>query len=357
MCSLGSLRQWVDALLPGQTVCSRGAARELLRALLVGFHTQLGQLARQADRTISARGTRQFFHRWLSRSHWEPTALYTQLHRFTRRLLARQAQVLLIIDTTTMARQWVVLQVSTPWQNRALPLFRVVYPYAGPHRDQGEALDQALTWLGQHLPGPRRRYVLLLDRGFPSQILISRFQREGWRYVLRVKNRWRIEHSEHTGQLREAVAQGRVTAEPRLLREAGVGTRGRGANRWLRAHVVWFHGVGHQEPWFLITSEADAAGAIALYRQRMRIEAEFRDLKGPLGLDLLAHWCDRDRVARFLAWMAVYEWRLAYLWEKHQLVHFQRHWQIKGKLSWIRTVREWIGHQLRLMAGPAPACL
>jgi hypothetical protein len=357
MCSQHSLRRWVAALLPGQSRCSRAAAEALLRALLVGFHTQLGQLARQADRATSARGARQFFHRWLNRKQWEPTGLYTQLHRLTRRLLARQAEVLLLIDTTTLARQWIVLQVSTPWQGRALPLFRVVYPYAGPQRNQAEALAQALTWLGQQLPGPKRRYVLLMDRGFPSQALLKRLQGEGWRYVLRVRNRWRIEHPTHTGQLRDAAAAGLVTAQPQLLRQAGLGMRDRGCNRYCQSHVVWFHGAGHQEPWFLITSEADAAVAVALYRQRMRIEAEFRDLKGPLGLDLLAHWHDRDRVARFLAWMAVYEWRLAYLWERHELARFVRQWEIKGKLSWIRTVREWIGRQLRLMAGPAPNCL
>ena len=139
MCSPGSLRQWVAALLPAGragSVCSRAAAGELLRALLVGYHTQLGQLARQADRPTTARGTRQFFARWLNRDHWDPLAIYTHLHRFSRRLLARQKEVLLLIDTTDLSDGWVVLHVATPWQQRALPLFQVVYPYAGPECDQ-----------------------------------------------------------------------------------------------------------------------------------------------------------------------------------------------------------------------------
>ena len=166
-----------------------------------------------------------------------------------------------------------------------------------------------------------------------------------------------MEHSRYTGQMRHATTPGLITATPQLLRDAILGHGNRGGKRRSQAHVVFFHGEGHREPWFLVTSETDAASAVAVYRQRMRIEQEFRDLKGPLGLDLLANWCDCDRVARFLAWMAVYEWRLAYLWEQHQLVTFALRLEIKGKISWIRTVREWIAHQLRSMAGPAPACL
>jgi hypothetical protein len=331
--------------------------------LLLGFHPELGQLARQADRATPARGTRQFFSRWLNREHWEPTPIYTQLQRLTRRTLARQSQVLLLLDTTDLSDRWVVLQVSTPWQQRALPLFRVVYPYSGPECDPVSALALALEWLEEQLPGSRQRYVLVMDRGFPSKALIKELQASGWRFVLRVKSNWRIEHTRHVGQLRHAVdGQGAagerlVTECPQLLAEAQLGYGNRGGARRGQAHVVLFQGPGHQEPWFLVTSETDGAAAVAIYRERMRIEAEFRDLKGPWGLDQLAAWEDQERVARFLAWVAVYEWRLAYLWERHDLVTFAVALRIKGKLSWIRTVREWIARQLRLKAGPAPAWL
>ena len=357
MCSRQSLRQWVDALLPGTSSCCRGAAHDLLRALLVGFHTQLGQLARQADHPTRARGTRQFFTRWLNRDHWEPAAIYSQLHRLTRRALQRQKEVLLLIDVTDLANQWRVLQVSTPWQRRALPLFRVVYPYSGPECDQVSALAQALDWLEANLPGARQRYVLVMDRGFPSNALVTALQEHGWRFVLRVKSNWRLEHPRYTGQMRHAVAEGLVGPEPLLLPAARLGWGGRGAGRCSQAHAVFFHGVGHEQPWFFVTSESDPHVAVALYRQRMRIEQEFRDLKGPLGLDLLAAWLSQERVARFLAWLAVYEWRLAYLWEQHELEQFAIWLEIKGAISWIRTVREWIAQQLRLAAGTAPACL
>jgi hypothetical protein len=352
-----SLRQWVDALLPETTPCGRAAACELVRALLLGFTTQLGQLARQAHRPTRARGTRQFFSRWLNRDAWEPAAIYTQLHRLTRRVLSGQRQVLLLIDTTDLDGQWVVLQVSVPWQRRALPLFRVVYPYRGPERDQVSALAKALAWLEANLPGSRARYVLVMDRGFPSNRLVTELQTRGWRFVLRVKSNWRMEHRSYTGQMRYAVERRLGRLPSRLHRNVLLGAATHAPAQRSRANVVQFWGEGHLEPWFLVTSEGSGAKVVAIYRERMRIEQEFRDLKGPLGLDQLAAWQDRDRVARFLAWVAVYEWRLADLWLVHQLQEFAEQMRIKGQLSWIRTVREWIAGQLRSAAGPALARL
>src|SRR5262249_59296140 len=115
--------------------------------------------------------------------------------------------------------------------------------------------------------------------------------------------------------------------------------------------------VGHQEQWFLLTSERGAVRTVALYRQRMQIECEFRDLKGPLGLDELARWQDRERVARFLLWVAVYEWWLAHLYITEQLAAWRPRIQLKGQLSWIRVTREWLQKQWRTPAGPTPAWL
>jgi hypothetical protein len=264
-----------------------------------------------------------------------------------------QPEVLLLVDATTLADRWVVLQVSVPWEGRALPVWREVYAYRAPKKGQRLALAAALDGLGRHLPGPRSRYVLIMDRGFPSNPLVQRLQQEGWRFVLRVKSNWRIEHPEFTGLLREAVPAGLVGVQPRLWRQARLGCHEKGRDRRSEAHVVCFHGTGHAAPWFLITSENDPARAVALYRRRMQIEQEFRDLKGPFGLDALAQWEDLERVACFLAWVAVYEWRLAFLWKEHRLASFREQLRVKGPLSWIRTVREWIARQLRL-ATPLP---
>jgi hypothetical protein len=73
---------------------------------------------------------------------------------------------------------------------------------------------------------------------------------------------------------------GLVGPRPRWLGAVRLGRKGKGRETWSTANVVLYHGVGHQEPWFLVTSERRAARAVAIYRQRMRSECEFRDVKG-----------------------------------------------------------------------------
>ncbi|HEU4754554.1 MAG TPA: transposase [Armatimonadota bacterium] len=348
-----TLRDWMRQLLPEATPVAQQAAGALVRALLVGFTTHLSQLARHLDRPGTAKGARQWLQRWLDRPQLAPEAFYPRLLQLVPHAVWDQRQLLLLIDTTCLSDRWVVLQVSLPWEGRALPVWRVVYPYCAPGRGQAAALTEALRGLKKHLPGPQSRYVLVMDRGFPSNPLVTFLRQEGWRFVLRVKSNWRMEHPGFTGLLRDAVALGLVTGTPLLLEGAALGCREKGRDRRSQANVVFFSGEEHAEAWFLVTSESDAEQAVAIYRRRMQIEQEFRDLKGPVGLDALAEWHALPRVACFLAWLAVYEWRLAFLWVTHRLAAFRPQLRVGGPISWIRATREWVARQLRL-ATPLP---
>jgi len=360
MRSLGTLRSWTRKLLPTHTPCAQRGAWELVRALLVGFTTNLTQLARQTDRPTSTKGARQYLERWLNREHWEPTEVYAQLNRYTRRVLGARQTVPLLMDVTFLEGKWAVLQVSVPWQQRALPLYRAVRRWEDPDDTEtplSELVADALKWLGQHLPGPRDRYVLVADRGFPSHALVRQLQKDGWRFVLRAKSNWKLTHPEHTGWLRECPDP---SDTPRLYANGTLGSREKGEGKRLRhsqAHVVAFHGAGYQDVWYLLTSETNAGLAVRLYWERMRIEQEFRDLKGPFGLDQLARWDDVNEVGRFLLWVAVYEWWLAFLWLEHDLETWGAALRVKGRLSWIRITREWVARQWRAAKGRAPACL
>lgn len=352
------LRRWLAQLLPAVGPCAQVAGARLLFSLCVGFTTDLTQLARQADRATSVRVSRQYFARWLARPHFAPEVLYAALNRQVRRRLRGPGDVALLVDFTDLQRQWSVLQVSCPWQGRALPLYRAVMPYQAPPEGRRELLRAALSFLAAHLPGPLSRYALVADRGFPGHWLIRELRASGWRFVLRVTSRWKLAHPEYRGTLGAALDRpGLVGPCPRLLREALLGRRGKGADEWSEAHVLLYQGSGYPEPLFLVTGETDMDRALALYRERAKIECEFRDLKGPFGLDELADWEDPERVARFLALVALYEWCLAALWEQHGLGAWGPRLTKYGRLSWIRTTREWIQHQLRLAARPALACL
>jgi Transposase DDE domain len=353
-----TLRPWLRQLLPPLGPCAQAATTALLRTLLVGFTTELSQLARQLDRGTRAKGGRQFLARWLDRPHWEPEQIYAQLGRRTRRLLARRGTVPLLVDFTHLQDQWSVLQVSFPWQGRALPLYRAVVSYAAPEVGHRELVRAACTFLSAQLPGPRSRYVLVMDRGFPSHLLVRELTKTGWRFVLRVASEWKLTHRDYTGQLKHARAQPELAGPtPRLFAAAVLGQRGRGRTEWSEANVVTYHGEGHQDAWFLVTSERQAGLAVSIYRRRMQIEGEFRDLKGAFGLDRLARWQDRERLARFLALIAVYEWYLAHLWEGQQIHQWQAFFAVHGRLSWIRLTREWLQQQFRLAANPVLASL
>jgi hypothetical protein len=327
--------------------------------MLVGYTTHLAQLARQAitkeeveeESAVTLRY--QYFSRWLNQPKWDPDVLAAGLCRKARRFLAHRRHVPLLMDITDLGETWSVLQVSLPFEQRALPLYRSVVHYTDPEKPRRALVQGALALLREHLPGSPSRYVLVADRGFPGHWLVKALQQAGWRFVLRVTARWKVTHPEYTGELAGApTVAGRVGPRPRCLAGALLGRRGKGADEWSTAHLVLYHGEGRKEPWYLVTSETDAGRAVAIYRERMKIECEFRDVKGPFGLDALVRWQRRERVARFLAMVAAYEWRLAVLWIRHRIRRFRKSLTKYGKLSWIRLTREWIQRQIRSVAQP-----
>jgi hypothetical protein len=353
----GNLRYFIGHLLPSAGRCGQEAATELVRGMLAGYTTQLAQIARQAipaeaeEKESAVKLRYQYFSRWLNHLKWEPERLYAGLNRKARRTLAHRRHVPLLMDITDLGEQWSVLQVSFPFEQRALPLYRSVVHHTDPEVHRRELVQEALAWLREHLPGSFSRYVLVADRGFPGHWLVKALQRADWRFVLRVTGRWRVEHAEYTGELAEAPSgAGLVGPRPRHLARAFFGRKGKGADEWSVAHLVLYHGEGRQEPWYLVTSEQRAVRAVAIYRERMKIECEFRDVKGPFGLDALQRWERRERVARFLAMVAVYEWRLAVLWVRHRIGRYQQSLSKYGKLSWIRLTREWIQLRIRSAA-------
>jgi len=356
MRSTDSLRLWITDLLPHTSTPAREGARQLVCSLLTGFTANLCGLARHSARRKRGRtaaSQRQFFFRWLQRPRWEPEAIYRRLLRRWPAELRTATVVPLLIDCTILGEGWNVLQVSVPFARRALPVYRAVVHFRTPACSQKELLDTALAWLKEHLPGPQSRYVLLLDRGFPSHELLRQLQAAGWRYVVRIGRNWRLTHPTYTGLLQDAVPAVSPQRHCRWFPAATLGNRTKGTKKWSQSHVVVLADPQHAEAWVLATNEADPEAAVALYRQRMQIEAEFRDLKGPLGMDHLEHWQDADRVARLLVWVAVYEWRLAWLWLTREIAEWgRRHLQVGGSLSWINTTRQWVQRHWRLALGP-----
>jgi hypothetical protein len=229
MRSSHNLDQWMRLFLPEAGVCAQQAAAILLRALLLGFTTSRTQLARQSERDSPAQARRQWLSRWLARPQWEPETLYAALTRRTRRLLRRRGDVALLVDFTDLGTTWRVLQVSLAFEGRAIVLYRIVADYAAPTIGQKDQVRQACAWLKEHLPGPLDRYLLVMDRGFPSHLLIRELTDASWRFVIRISGEWKLTHPDYTGRLKSAPKHpGLVGPSPRCFREAVLGCQGKG---------------------------------------------------------------------------------------------------------------------------------
>lgn len=352
-----SITRWIAALLPQSTAACRGAALCLVQALLQESGCKLCRIARTVSRNECARSNRQYLFRWLNRPHWNPPEIYAHLLALLPYVTARRRTVVLLMDYTCLSDAYVVLQFSVPFQGRALPLLRLTRPGRGGEGGLRAMLVEGLAWLGQHLPGETHRYLLVGDRGFPSHLLIKELQRTGWRYALRIKTAWRMEHPAYAGVVQSAVGrQLHPGMRSRWFGHARFGAPEGGKAAWCRSHMVWSWELNQAEPWILITSEAGVRPARQAYRQRVGIECEFRDIKEGRkgregderrtkrgeGVSWLMEWRSLDRVTRLLAWVAVREWRLACLWLVQRLGQWRGTVEIGGRLSWFTITREWL---------------
>src|SRR5947209_1559762 len=147
MRSQENLLDWISDLLPRGGKCAQHAAVELLRRMLVGYTTQLAQLARQGEDVSNSavKGRYQYFSRWLNRPHWDPAPLYARLNRRARRWLAHRRHVPLLMDITDLEEVWSVLQVSFPFEGRALPLYREVVHHTDPEVARRDEVRAALA--------------------------------------------------------------------------------------------------------------------------------------------------------------------------------------------------------------------
>ena len=363
------IRTWIAALLPQGTAYAIEAAVDFVQALARGFDCRLCQLARQVPRNVKARSNRQYLSRWLERPSWDPPTIYAALVSYLPYLVQRWPVVPILVDFTFLSDDHSVLEFAIPFQKRALPVLRLVRRGRGGEALYAQMIEEGLAWLERYLPGPRSSYLLVGDRGFSSHRFLKRLQRQNWRYTFRISVHWRMAHPEFRGLIGEAT--GTLLAPGMKARWFGavtLGQRDKGAEDWSESHVVWWWDARHREPWILVTSEPTARRALRAYRRRFGIECGFRDVKRGRkgrkgenkrvkrghGISWLMEWKSAERVARFLVWVAVYEWWLAFLWLQERLHTWGRSLQVGGRLSWMRVTEEWVRRQLhQLLELPA----
>lgn len=243
--------------------------------------------------------------RFLSNDQVDPVAIQAACIPAIVRKLGSPRRLGLVLDWTSFdvtlprlagggGRKYQVLTIAVPRRRRALPLLSVTYerdklPGRG---SQNRWEEDALARVLAALP-PGVRPVVLGDRGFGRAGLLEWVQARGADYVLRVRRgaqiaeadgrRWKLgEEGLRPGQQRwhSGVRYGAYHDRPRdlVINLACSWARPRRA-RAKRS------GKEYTEPWYLATSLHSLIAAVAWYRQRMWIEATFKDCHSVFGLD------------------------------------------------------------------------
>jgi hypothetical protein len=249
------------------------------------------------------------FRRWLRNPLVEPEALWSEV---TPRLLATWAgsDLTLVLDGTPHGQTWTILTIGVVSSDRVLPLAGIVKAQQEPWtQSTADAIRAACTRIAASTPSGSS-VTLVADQGLIGPRLIDLCQELGWHFTLRF-------NASAAPTTRVRTRDGRERSIVELLpRRSRRSSRQVVVEAAIYRHFGWRHGWltihwgrGYREPWVLFSDLPGGAARVRAYRQRVRIEATFQDLK-TRGWHLeSSHLRDADRLERLL--VALF---LAYWW-------------------------------------------
>lgn len=208
----------------------------------------------------------QRLSRWLSRGSFLTPQLLTRVAAATLTSDASGRLVLLLDRTEWKHANYLCL--ARPFRGRALPLAYLLL--SGPQATHGSELRTLLEPVAQALP-PGRSVVIGGDREFGNIPAIRVFRSLGWHFCLRFQqDTWLFDD------------QGRGWQARRVFPARGERRRWSGLEvtrqRYGPLQVVIYWHLGEEEPWRLV-SDLTEGQLVPIYRQRMRLEELFSDLK------------------------------------------------------------------------------
>lgn len=178
--------------------------------------------------------------------------------------VSSKGEVILVIDGSQVAGNYVTLMVSFLWGNHAVPLAWITRPGIKGHFPEQMHLDllQQVLPLLSLVP----RVVLMGDGEFSSANLRNWCNKQKWEFVVRTcKNHQIIDSGERVALKRLYPAPGHRILFLEHATEAD--------------HVIVWHGKGYEDPIYLITNMELGAMACRYYRKRFKIENLFKSLK------------------------------------------------------------------------------
>lgn len=275
------------ALCPGVRATRRRNWLRLALGIVLAGSCAVGRAAGELPGE-AASGERRL-RRWLANATVDPAACWGPV---LGGLLARWAgrEVTLVFDPTPYRERFTLLVVSVVWGERALPAAWAAVPQQAEWDERmAPVLGRLLGRVAAALPaGPRPAgpVTVLLDRGLVGAELVDAVLAQGWHPVLRLRTgpgeaarlrRPGRAEEDLAAHVRAVAAPGRCwVGEAALFKGAG----------WRAGWLTVWWGPGQQEPLALFSTRPGGMARVAEYRQRVRVEATYQDLKSRgLGLE------------------------------------------------------------------------
>ena len=295
--SVLEIRHWLELVLP-----ATGHAHLLkflpwaLWGVMRSRSCHLNRIAVALAPLGPVRVVLQRLSRWLSRDSFLGPELLPRIASAVLHAPAAGPLVLLLDRTEWQHANYLCL--AAPYRGRALPVAYLLLP--GPGATPARALRELLTLLAAVLP-VGRSVVIVGDREFGNLPAIRVIRSFGWHFCLRFRQHtWLYDQAGNEWQ-----AQGVFPPRGARRRWSGLQVT---LQRYGPLQVVIHWHRDEDEPWILV-SDLPGGQLVPLYRQRMRIEEMFSDLK-ERGFDLEAtRLRDPQRLTQLMGLLC-----LAYLW-------------------------------------------
>ena len=268
---------------------------------------RLNAIARCLPLKVSDKQKQKHLLRFLERDYPIPSVMKQWALFVLRKVYGNSnSKVVLLIDETDLLFSYKAIVVAIPFRMRAIPIYWKVYT-----NEQIQNIlylsHNTLVWNFLHdvksvqhqALGKRRRFIWVFDRGFADVKLMIRLKT--WRvgFIIRVRRNVGVEVQGYVGQLgqfqRRGYFENIVYHKDKRIR--------------VNLYCAWYE--SYNEPMLLVSNQA--CNLLLLYRQRMKIEEAFRDLKSLFGFRDLVLKDDCQQRVELLWLMCVMSMGLSFL--------------------------------------------
>jgi len=335
--TLQQLRQW----LPQERITRLRNLALLMLGLQLSAAIHLPLIVRKWPLPGKLPSLTNRLRRFLNNEHVSVREWYHPLAQHLAQTFAGK-EIRLVIDCTKVGFNHRLMTIGIAYKKRTLPLVWSVHKGRKGHVGVKEQL-KLFRYVATLLPRDSQVWVMG-DAGFETVHLLRWLRAQGWLFAIRQSGRtmvcWGSQDWVKLNQLTISEGQTRTIGWVRLTKKHDVG--------WFFLVIHWDK--GEEEPWFLVSNQADTRLVIRHYRIRMWIEEMYGDMKGH-GFDLEAtHLADADRISRlvlavclvFVWFITLGSWVVKRGW-RHLLDHKSRRDKSYFRLGW-----DWMERCLRL---------